>query len=887
MANKEGLVYLDLFSGTGGFALGLNKSGISFKKHYFSEIDKHAIANYQYNFKHSEYAGSVETIKSKNIERPDLVTFGFPCQDLSISGKQTGLDGKRSSLFFEAIRIIRECKPRVFIFENVTGLFSSNQGKDFEVVLETVAQLGLYECQWQLLDTGWFLPQHRERIYFIGVLRGEPRCSVFPIRESDATFTQATQRKKEALQGIGANTLPVKYFAYDNFGRGKFSQNSKIYNPMVKAPTLTVGGEVKIFLPEGIRRLTPLEYERLQGFPDNWTLNGLYGNEVKVIPITHRYDLCGNAVSVPVVSEIIKRLSTMLVRDNNMHKVSLSGVRKHDGNGEKFAPEIFIKYKSDEEFSKIKINGSATAATFLRRIYAPDSIEVQEEFIVLYLSRANTIKGYYRHAKGGISGVITDIRVILAGALKCLSSSIIICHNHPSGNLNSSEADDLLTRRLHQAAKMMDIQLLDHIILTSSGYYSYADEGKMPDNNGLSNYQAMEPKSKNKRTIKLTEKVGIVSKEIEIIKKVLRLHDKEKTPDQILSVIRFMQRAIEQRQVRKSSSFAKEISVLQEGLIKFFNQHRQKKKIKILLDKYTVERLNKAVGSQQVFPSIKYIKQFITLQGKAVTRSKVMALMNNITNSIVKKRVPASDPYMNKLKEILKQLKSHLDRKDKSISLSKSDLQGLMGIVGSIDGLSGIEEEHFVAPTPQNTGIMSSVDFMKMEFERMGFQGKWKDFIGDPAKGFTAMVFGKPKYGKSYLCVEFAGYLARNHGKVLYVAKEEELDATLQEKLKDKSVVHPNLFVSDYLPDNLSPYQFVFLDSVTKLKLTPEQLEQMEKANPGVSFVYIFQVRKDGVFKGRNDFQHDVDIVIEVPECGFAIQYGRFNQGGELKIFEN
>lgn len=886
MANKKGIVYLDLFSGTGGFSLALQKAGIPVRKHYFSEIDKHAIANYQYNFKDSEYAGSVENIGGKNIERPDLVTFGFPCQDLSISGKQAGFDGRRSSLFFEAIRIIRQCKPRVFIFENVTGLFSSNQGKDFEVVLETVANLGLYECQWQLLDTGWFLPQHRERVYFIGILRGESGCTVFPIRESDGVFTKSPQREEKTFQErIGENNLPVKYFAYDNFGRGKFSQNGKIYNPMVKAPTLTVGGEVKIFLPEGIRRLTPLEYERLQGFPDNWTQLGIYDNEVKNIPMTYRYDLCGNAVSVPVVKELFIRLSSVLGSNMNGMKEDcvLSGISRKKGNGVKYAPEIFIKYKSNDELSKKSILSSKDAYDFIKSIYLPDSIEVQEECIVLYLSRSNSVKGYYRHTKGGISGVIIDIKIILAGALKCLSSSIILAHNHPSGNLMPSGADHAMTQKIKYSAEAVDIDLLDHLIITTNGYFSFADDGKIINKPRLSAY--MEPATKLNGI--QSEKVGTLSKEIEIIKKILRFHDKEKTPEQLLSVIRFMQRAIEQRQVRKSSPFAKEISVLQDGLIKFYNQHRQKKKFRVLLDKYTIERLSKAVGTQEVFPSIKYIRQFITMQGKEVKRDKINALIKNIANAIVKKRIPVSDPYLGKLKEILKQLKTHLDRKEKIVSVSKSDLQGLMGIVGSTDGLSGTEQEYFVAPTPEPTGIMNSVDFMKMEFERMGFKGKWKDFIGDPAKGFTAMVFGKPKYGKSYLCVEFAGYLARNHGKVLYVAKEEELDATLQEKLKDKSVAHPNLFVSDYLPDDLAPYQFVFLDSVTKLKLTPEQLEQKEKENPGVSFIYIFQVRKDGVFKGRNDFQHDVDIVIEVPECGLAIQYGRFNQGGELRIFEN
>jgi hypothetical protein len=182
--------------------------------------------------------------------------------------------------------------------------------------------------------------------------------------------------------------------------------------------------------------------------------------------------------------------------------------------------------------------------------------------------------------------------------------------------------------------------------------------------------------------------------------------------------------------------------------------------------------------------------------------------------------------------------------------------------------------------------VMNSMDFADMQFDTLGFTGKWLELIGDPSSNFTAMVFGKPKMGKSYLCIDFAGYLARNHGKVLYVAKEEGLDYTLQQKLNDKDVAHPNLFVASVLPTDLSSYDFIFLDSVNKLGLTPEALNKLKQGNPTKSFIFIFQSTKDGKFRGANTFQHDVDIVIEVPEKGKAVQMGRFNQGGSIEIFD-
>jgi hypothetical protein len=107
----------------------------------------------------------------------------------------------------------------------------------------------------------------------------------------------------------------------------------------------------------------------------------------------------------------------------------------------------------------------------------------------------------------------------------------------------------------------------------------------------------------------------------------------------------------------------------------------------------------------------------------------------------------------------------------------------------------------------------------------------------------------------------------------------------IQKKIADKNVAHSNLMMASELPDNLRKYNFVFLDSVNRLGLSPEDLLHLKTDNPDQSFIFIFQTTKDGNFRGANSFQHDVDVVIEIPEKGIAIQNGRFNQGGEMKIF--
>jgi len=144
MKNKE-LVLLDLFSGMGGFHKGLEDAGFKFKKTYFSEIDKHAIANYQYNFKNAEYVGSVDAISG--IERPNIITFGSPCQDFSLAGKRRGMEGERSSLISHAIALVDRYKPDLFMWENVKGAYSSNDGADFWAIIQAFTNLDGYRFE--------------------------------------------------------------------------------------------------------------------------------------------------------------------------------------------------------------------------------------------------------------------------------------------------------------------------------------------------------------------------------------------------------------------------------------------------------------------------------------------------------------------------------------------------------------------------------------------------------------------------------------------------------------------------------------------------------------------------------------------------------------------
>ena len=273
---------IDLFSGIGGFALGFQRAGYQFTEHYFSEIDKHAIANYKHNFPHAKYIGDITTLHGGDFTDIDIITFGSPCQDFSLAGRREGLKGAKSSLIAHAIALIAQLRPSVFVWENVKGAFSSNAGADFWAIIKAFANIGGYRLEFQLLNTEWLLPQNRERIYLIGHLGGKSIPGVFPFGE----IAKDSSKKTRNIYDYSRTIL-----------RGY--KNSTSTGSFIKTKD------------NKIRYLTEIECERLQGFPDNFTQYGDYNGIIKPIARTQRYKLIGNAVTVDIVELIAKRLKNI------------------------------------------------------------------------------------------------------------------------------------------------------------------------------------------------------------------------------------------------------------------------------------------------------------------------------------------------------------------------------------------------------------------------------------------------------------------------------------------------------------------------------------------------------------------------------------------------
>src|SRR5699024_3374393 len=285
--------FIDLFAGIGGFRLGMEMAG--HEPVGWCEKDKFVQKSYKamYSTKGEWFADDIRTVKPKDMPEFDCITGGFPCQSFSIAGKRRGFQDTRGTLFFEIARIIRERKPKLVFLENVKGLFNHDGGRTFGTILNTFWELG-YDVEWQLLNSKDFgVPQNRERVFIVGYPRGTRRRKIFPIRGTNGESNKNTIKTVGKYMGTNRDTGQRVYGIDGIFAT--LTTTSHI-NDMPKIAIPTKNSK------ENIRKLTPKECWRLQGFPDE-----LFEKANQVNSDAQLYKQAGNAVTVNVVYEIAKR----------------------------------------------------------------------------------------------------------------------------------------------------------------------------------------------------------------------------------------------------------------------------------------------------------------------------------------------------------------------------------------------------------------------------------------------------------------------------------------------------------------------------------------------------------------------------------------------------
>ena len=294
---SNGLQYRlnSFFAGIGGFDIGFERHG--FKTQYLCEINDFCNDVLKTHWPSVQMATDICSIDPTEIPEAEVWCGGFPCQDISVArgaSKRLGLGGTRSGLFFQYAQLIEQKQPEVVIIENVEGLFNSNGGRDFGVILQRMSALG-YAVAWRLLNSRYFgVPQSRPRIYFC-CWKNSPSKAQRVMFDPEGAFKPSNERKDFITEAAAESVYPkvprVAYCLAATSGRHTGTDWSRTY----------------VVFSGGVRRLTPKEYERLQGFPDGWTLPCTYNPETDDTD-TLRYTAVGNAVSVPVVEWVAHRV---------------------------------------------------------------------------------------------------------------------------------------------------------------------------------------------------------------------------------------------------------------------------------------------------------------------------------------------------------------------------------------------------------------------------------------------------------------------------------------------------------------------------------------------------------------------------------------------------
>lgn len=386
------------FSGIGGFEIAFQKNG--FEPVFYCENNDFCRSVLKRHWPNVSNVDDIQKLEAADIPLADVWTAGFPCQDLSLArtphGKRNGLKGAQSGLFYTFLDLVAERKPLVVLLENVVGLLNSHDGADFLSLVASLTKLG-YAVAWRVLNARYFgVPQSRPRV-FICAWYGSVINATRALYEDEI----ATKQKKERLGFIVESKCPesgisvpqVSFCISATSGRHTGLDWARSY----------------VTYPDAVRRLTPLECERLQGFPDKWTLP----DTDYVVPIrgieTNRYHAIGNAVCVPVVQWVAGRISDILQTSHSKEENAMNTAIKKQLQ---HVAETFLSSKCEVQAlpvvsadSKWKSGGIAHKGWFVTAAFSSSPVAavhsrlidvIEKEAHARYFLSANAALGILR-----------------------------------------------------------------------------------------------------------------------------------------------------------------------------------------------------------------------------------------------------------------------------------------------------------------------------------------------------------------------------------------------------------------------------------------------------------------------------------------------------------
>lgn len=511
--------------------------------------------------------------------------------------------------------------------------------------------------------------------------------------------------------------------------------------------------------------------------------------------------------------------------------------------------------------------------------------------------------------------------------------------------------------------------------------------------------KAASPQPKPKRAAKVVSDLQPPKQVISIptatafIKRYAALHGKVKSRDQIVSLIHGLQKAITEQRIKTGNPALREIEKMQAELLQLATTMGESAKIEI--DAPSLAHYKQIAQGEEVRTSVRLLKAFISINGKAYDKAKAAALHKKMEKAL--ETIPKEDAYLSQLSTAAKALAAYGDGKDKTIAIPSAALHGLGGmatghgiaglgiapgsgegaiirllreegvknlsestlkkafrktvvpslcleiahnlihsgeltmavlnnpsskkksfalagidnddaahsgritdldilemrlaqhtpLANMVSGLGAVEAVPASAPIqpivqrpqiPAPTETVSARDLAKMRFKTIGYNGRFKNVIGDPAVGFHMMVYGKPYNGKSSFVIELCKDLAAlNKGKIAYLALEEGISLSMQKKVIDRGADKVDgLEFKGSMSASFDGYSFIVIDSVSDRSISREKLREMFLNNPQTCFICIFHATKEGSARGGLDYSHDMDIIIKIEDHKPFVEKNRF-----------
>jgi|GEM_PF-5814419 len=360
--------------------------------------------------------------------------------------------------------------------------------------------------------------------------------------------------------------------------------------------------------------------------------------------------------------------------------------------------------------------------------------------------------------------------------------------------------------------------------------------------------------------------VETLPEEIRIFKRMVNMNGKIVERKAVLNLLNYLQKAILERRIRKDSVYAVDIMSIQKDLINRLPKIKDRAEIRLTVK--MEEYFRGEIDKYETYKGVALLKRYVSMHGKPVSKEKADRLLKDMQYAVAKGKIMGTDRYYFPIQAAMQRLEKLSN--EGMLKIEPYELNGIGALVFCEDTDAPAEldgcgcPQPAVQPMPEPDGIFKMSDVMNREYEKVELDGKWKEFLGRPVVGFSMAITGPAGDGKSTFAVAFANYLHRKFGGVLYVSYE--MDGAELQEIGRRIGETLEMYGTKKLPEDLSPFRFIFIDSVSESGIDWQQWKQIMENNPGKAFIFLAKARKDGTYKGSADIVSDTKLHIIVED---------------------